>query len=300
MKTTACRAISDLSAAHNRVNGGFMKSAKSFLFVAFFSMVILPLTAHAQFTVFDPTNYANALNEFAQLKQMYTTALQTRDQIISSYNLAFQMSRMPQNLAARYKSDFSQWTNLTAPNTYGNTSAWVDALNLGSPTRAASAYTSAVLQRDNYPSDALTSLDPQSQAIVQNQYATSELGQATLTSSLSTVGAVRSASEAFSQKLQNLEADTYSTSPDQQTEMAVLGKINSATLLQIHSQQDTNQILAASVAQQALQQKQQLDEQNRLINQAVRFHQDFPVTMRQVSGGVSDSIRAISLSATGR
>jgi hypothetical protein len=277
-----------------------MKSAKSFLFVAFFSMVILPLTAHAQFTVFDPTNYANALNEFAQLKQMYTTALQTRDQIISSYNLAFQMSRMPQNLAARYKSDFSQWTNLTAPNTYGNTSAWVDALNLGSPTRAASAYTSAVLQRDNYPSDALTSLDPQSQAIVQNQYATSELGQATLTNSLSTVGAVRSASEAFSQKLQNLEADTYSTSPDQQTEMAVLGKINSATLLQIHSQQDTNQILAASVAQQALQQKQQLDEQNRLINQAVRFHQDFPVTMQQVSGGVSASIRAISLSATGR
>jgi hypothetical protein len=277
-----------------------MNSAKSFLFVAFFGVVILPLTAHAQFTVFDPTNYANALNEFAQLKQMYTTAIQTRDQIISSYNLAFQMSRMPQNLAARYKSDFSQWTNLTAPNTYGNTSAWVDALNLGSPTRAASAYTSAVLQRDNYPTDALTSLDPQSQAIVQNQYATSELGQATLTSSLSTVGAVRSASEAFSQKLQNLEADTYSTSPDQQTEMAVLGKINSATLLQIHSQQDTNQILAASVAQQALQQKQQLDEQNRLINQAVRFHQDFPVTMRQVSGGVSDSIRAISLSATGR
>jgi hypothetical protein len=277
-----------------------MKSAKSFLFVAFFSMVILPLTAHAQFTVFDPTNYANALNEFAQLKQMYTTALQTRDQIISSYNLAFQMSRMPQNLAARYKSDFSQWTNLTAPNTYGNTSAWVDALNLGSPTRAASAYTSAVLQRDNYPSDALTSLDPQSQAIVQNQYATSELGQATLTSSLSTVGAVRSASEAFSQKLQNLEADTYSTSPDQQTEMAVLGKINSATLLQIHSQQDTNQILAASVAQQALQQKQQLDEQNRLINQAVRFHQNFPTTMQLVSGGVSASIRAISLSPTGK
>jgi hypothetical protein len=277
-----------------------MKSAKSFLFVALFSMVILPLTAHAQFTVFDPTNYANALNEYAQLRQTYTTALQTRDQIISSYNLAFQMSRMPQNLAARYKSDFSQWTNLTAPNTYGNTSAWIDALNLGSPTRAASAYTSAVVQRDNYPSDALTSLDPQSQAIVQNQYATSELGQATLTSSLSTVGAVRSASEAFSQKLQNLEADTYSTSPDQQTEMAVLGKINSATLLQIHSQQDTNQILAASVAQQTLQQKQQLDEQNRLINQAVRFHQNFPTTMQQVSGGVSASIRAISLSPTGK
>jgi hypothetical protein len=277
-----------------------MKSAKSFLFVAFFCIVVLPLTAHAQFTVFDPTNYANALNEFAQLKQTYTTALQTRDQIISSYNLAFQMSRMPQNLAARYKSDFSQWTNLTAPNTYGNTSAWIDALNLGSPARASSAYTSAVIQPDRYPSSALASLDVQSQAIVQNQYATSELGQATLTSSLSTLGAVRSASEAFSQKLQNLEADTYSTNPDQQTEMAVLGKVNSATLLQIHSQQDTNQILAASVAQQALEEKQRLDEQNRLINQAIHFQQNFPTTMQQVSGGVSASIQAISLSPTGK
>jgi hypothetical protein len=277
-----------------------MKSAKfhAFLFVLF--LLIAPLTAHAQFTVFDPTNYANALNEYAQLRQTYTTELQTRDQIISTYNLAFQMSRMPNNLAARYKSDFSQWTNLSAPNTYGNTSAWVDALNLGSPARATNAYNSAVIQPQSYPSDALAGLDASTQAVIRNQYATSELGQASVTSSLSTVGAVRSASEAFSQKLQNLEADTYSTSPDQQTEMAVLGKINSATLLQIHSQQDTNQILAASVAQQALEEKQQLDEQNRLINQSMYFHQNFPTTMQQVSGGVSTSMRAISLSPTGR
>ncbi|HET9184473.1 MAG TPA: hypothetical protein VFP59_20315 [Candidatus Angelobacter sp.] len=277
-----------------------MKSAKSFLLVALSAIVMLPLTAQAQFTVFDPTNYANALNEFAQLRQMYTTALQTRDQIISTYNLAFQMSRMPLNLAARYKSDFSQWTNMTAPNTYGNTAAWIDTLNLGTPARASSAYSTAVIQPQSYPSDALTGLDATTQSIIRNEYATSELGQATVTNSLATVGAVRSASEAFSRKLQNLEADTYSTSPDQQTEMAVLGKINTATLLQIHSQQDANQMLAATVAQQALQEKERLDEQNRLINQAVYFHQNFPTTMQQVSGGVSTAIHAISLSPNGR
>jgi hypothetical protein len=276
-----------------------MKSGK-FLFVAVFALVMLPLTARAQFTVFDPTNYANALNEYAQLRQTYTTALQTRDQIISTYNLAFQMSRMPANLAARYKSDFSQWTNMSAPNTYGNTAAWIDALNLGSPARATSAYSTTVIQPQSYPNDALVALDAATQATIRNEYATSELGQATLTNSLSTIGAVRSASEAFSRKLQNLEADTYATSPDQQTEMAVLGKINTATLLQIHSQQDTNQILAASVAQQALQEKQRLDEQNRLINQAVYFHHNFPTTMQHVSGDVSTAIHAISLSPTGR
>jgi hypothetical protein len=264
------------------------------------ALLAAPWTAHAQFAVFDATNYANAVKEFAQLQQMYTTALQTRDQIISAYNLAYQMSRMPQDLANRYKSDFAQWTNLTAPNTYGNTSAWIDALNLGSPNRAAAAYASAVVQLEKFPQDTLTALDAQSQATIKSQYATSELGQATITNSLSALGAVRSSSLQFAQKLKNLENDTYSTSPDQQTEMAVLGKINTAAVLGLHTQQDTNQILAASVAQQALEEKQRLDEQNRLINQAVHFDEDFPVMMQRVSGGVSTSIKSISLSPNGK
>jgi hypothetical protein len=231
---------------------------------------------------------------------MYTTANQTRNQIIQAYNLAYQMSRMPQNLAIRYQSGFSQWTNVSSPNTYGNTAAWIDALNLGSPSRATAAYNSAVIQPQSYSSSNLAAQDVLTQAAIKNQYATSELGQGTITSTLSTLGTVRSNSEIFSQKLANLESDTYSTNPNQQTEMAVLGKINTATLLQIHSQQDTNQILAASVAQQALADKQRLDEQNRLINQAVYFQQNFPTTIQHVSGGVSTSIQSISLSTNGR
>ena len=87
---------------------------------------------------------------------MFTTASQTRDEVIAAYNLAFQMSRMPQNLAQRYQSAFSQWTNLSAPNRYGNTSAWVDALNLGGPSRAATAYGDAVIS--------LESADPSARA----------------------------------------------------------------------------------------------------------------------------------------
>jgi hypothetical protein len=278
----------------------FVISRKLCSFVFVLALLAAPWAAHAQFTVFDPTNYANALNEYAQLQQMYTTANQTRDQIISAYNLAFQMSRMPQNLATRYKSDFSQWSNLNAPNSYDNTSAWIDSLNLGSPSRAAAAYTSAVVQLEQFPSNSLATLDADSQATIKNQYATSELGQATITNSLSALGAVRSSSQAFSQKLSNLESDTYSTSPDQQTEMAVLGKINTAAVLGLHTQQDTNQILAASVAQQTLNEKQRLDEQNRLINQAIHFQQNFTATMQRVSSGVSAAMKTISLSPNGK
>jgi hypothetical protein len=278
---------------------GAMKTGRTCCLVLMFSALLVP-AAHAQWAVFDATNYANAVNEFKQLQQMYTTANQTRDQIIQAYNLAYQMSRMPQNFAARYQSSFSQWTTLSAPNTYGNTSAWMDALNLGSPNRATAAYNSAVIQPQSYPASSLSAQDLLTQAAIKNQYATSELGQGTITSTLSTLGTVRSDSEAFAQKLANLEADTYSTDPSQQTEMAVLGKMNTATLLQIHSQQDTNQILAASVAQQALADKQRLDEQNRLINQAVYFQQNFPTTMQRTTGGVSSSIQSISLSTSGR
>jgi hypothetical protein len=276
-----------------------MKQGRFCLLIFTLAALLVP-SAHAQWAVFDATNYANAVNEFKQLQQMYTTANQTRDQIIQAYNLAYQMSRMPQNLAARYQSSFSQWTTLSAPNTYGNTSAWMDALNLGSPSRATAAYNSAVIQPQSYSSTSLASQDALTQAAIKNQYATSELGQGTITSSLSTLGTVRSDSEAFAQKLANLEADTYSTDSSQQTEMAVLGKINTATLLQIHSQQDTNQILAASVAQQTLADKQHLDEQNRLINQAIYFQQNFPNTMQRTTGGVSSSIQSISLSTSGR
>jgi hypothetical protein len=70
-------------------------------------------------------------------------------------------------------------------------------------------------------------------------------------------------------------------------------------MLQIHSQQDTNQILAAQAAQQTLDAKEQIDERNRLMNQSIYFQQNFPTLMQNMTSGVSDSIHTVSLSTTG-
>lgn len=267
---------------------------------AFLTTILPTRVVHAQWTVFDPTNYANAVNEFHQLQQTYTTALQTRDQIIAAYNLAYQMAQIPQNLAARYKADFAQWTNLSSPNTYGNTSAWVNTLNIGGSLQASQAYTSAVVQPHPYPAGSYAALDSNTQATIANQYATSELAQGTTINTLALLGMIRSDSQAFAAKLANLETDTFSTDPAQQTQNALLAKINAATLLQIHSQQDANQLLAAFIQQQLIAQKQQIDARNRSINSAISFQQNFPTTMQNVTSGVSDSIHAISLSPAGR
>jgi hypothetical protein len=280
-----------------------MKLIKS-LFPALAVVLALAPMAHAQFgsgIVYDPTQSAHAIQQIEQGSQMYTTAVATRNQIVTMYNLAYQMSKLPQNLEARYKADWSQWTSLSAPaNTYGNTSALVNALNYGALNQAQQGYSRAYVQAQNYPSGNYSSLDSRSQATVANQYATSELAQTTTTSTLSTLGIIRTDSQAFSTKLANLESDTFSTDPNQQTEAALLGKINSATLLQIHSQQDTNQLLMASIQQQLVAQKQQIDAQNRALNNAIYFQQNFPTAMQNVTGGVTQSIQAISLSPSGR
>jgi hypothetical protein len=283
------------------------------LFLPAFALIFaLAPVAHAQFgsgIVYDPTQSAHAIEQIEQgsqslqtAEQIYTTAYKTMNQVIAAYNLAYQMSRMPQNLAARYQSDFSMWTNFSSasvPDAYGNTSAWINALDLGNPTRATSAYNASVIPLQSYPGGALSQQDANTQAAIKNQYASSELGQATLTNSLSTLGTIRADSETFQQKLANLQSDTYSTDPSQQTSNALLGKINSATLLQIHSQQDTNQILSTDAAQQALDEKEQLDERNRLIDQSIYFQQNFPTLMQNMTSGVSDSIHTVSLSTTG-
>jgi hypothetical protein len=279
-----------------------MKAGRIFVFIFGLLSALAPV-AHAQFgsgIVYDPTQSAHALQQIEQGSQIYTTAVATRNQIVTMYNLAYQLSRLPQNLAARYKADWAQWTSLSAPpNTYGNTAALVNALNFGALVQAQQGYNSAYVQAQSYPSGSYSALDARTQATVANQYATSEIAQTTTTNTLSTLGTIRSNEQGFATQLANLDSDTFSTDPTQQTQSALLGKINSATLLQIHTQQDTNQILAASVQQQLVAQKQQIDAQNRALNNAIYFQQNFPTTIQNVNNGVSSSMHSISLSVSG-
>jgi hypothetical protein len=264
-----------------------------------FTLCLAVTPCYAQWAVFDASNLAEAVKEFKQLQQVYTTANQTRDQIIQAYNLAHYMAQMPQDLAQRYKAQFAMWTNLNAPNTYGNTSAWVNALNTGLSQQSLAGYLAAVVQVNPYPQSGFGQLDPNTQATIQNQYATSDLAQGMTTGALTTLGQVRSHSESLTQQISNLERDSYSNDPNQQSEMAVLAKVNAANLIQLHSQQDTNQLLSAGIQQQMVAQKQAIDAQNRTMNQAIYFLQNFAGTMQKINNGVSQSIQSISFSTGG-
>ena len=247
--------------------------------------------------VYDPTQSAHAISQIREAQQLYTTASQTRDQIIQTYNLAHQMAQMPQNLYRRYSAEFAHWTTLSANNTYGNTADWIGAVNTGSPQLATSGYRLAGIQLDSQANSGFASFDPRTQDTAKAQYATVELADGLATTSLANFGDVRARSQALTHQIDNLQNDTYSIDPAQQTEMAVLGKINAASLLQLRSQQDTNQILLEAALHQMLAAKEQFDQQKRALNQEVYFQQHFGNSMNRVTTGMTQSIQSISFSA---
>src|ERR1700693_850112 len=91
-------------------------------------------TASAQFgsgIVYDPTNYQNALLRYQQLQQHLLQLQKSYNQITNQLNLAMQMATFIRNMPARYRALFSQWRNVTSPNTFGNTGSWVTGINSG-------------------------------------------------------------------------------------------------------------------------------------------------------------------------
>lgn len=262
--------------------------------IAFFTAVFCGTNAHAQWAVYDSANFSNAVKQFHQVQQLYTTANQTRDEVIQTYNLARQMAQMPQDLYRRYGAEFASWKTLNASDVYGNTSQWIAAANGQGAFDV--GYRSAGISL-LAPSQALfSSLDERAQSLVKTQYATAQLADAVAMNQLSTVGDIRARSLAITHQIEQLARDSYSTDPQQQTEMAVLGKINAATLMQLRSQQDTNQILAAAALQQMLAAKEQSDQQKRALNQAVYFQQNFQDSMGRITSGMTETMQSMSFS----
>jgi hypothetical protein len=259
------------------------------LFVLIFSLGLLSQPAHSQFgsaVVFDPTQSGHAIEQIRQGQETFTTAIQTRDQIIQSYNLARQMANLPQSLYRQLTTPWPNWTNVSAPNTYGNTAPWMSAVNKG--IGAVQAYEKAVLNAPRYPD--YNKLDPRSQQIVSSVAASGDLSDGITTSNLAALGEIRANSEARWRDLEQLQAATFSSDPEQHTEMATLQRINAATLMQLRAQEEANQIAAAAVLQQMVQQKMQSDALKQSLQDAATYGQSYRNLMGPLTTGFTETL----------
>lgn len=261
---------------------------KTLLTTAFLAAILGVSPARAQLgsgIVFDPTQSAHAVQQIAQANQIYTTAVATTRNVIAAYNLARQMASLPQVLYTSYSNlGRQQWTTLTTPaNTYGNSSVWMNAASTGydaaGATHAASIDTTGRIA-------GYSSLSPQGQHEIAAQGATVDLANAVNATDLETIGTIREGSARREADISQLETASHSADPSQHTEMATLQRINQALLIELRSQQETNQLLEAQAMQQMVGQKVQQDNLKSLFQTGNNYQQNFnEITPQQTSAG---------------
>jgi len=253
-------------------------------------LAVLTSTAFAQFgggIVFDPTQSGHAIEQIQQAQQLYTTALQMRNEIISTYNLARQMASLPNSLNRYYVTPWTNWNNIYAPNTYGNVVGWITAANTGYGVN--NGYQNATITpAPRYPLYA--NLSPESQQLIAAQGATSDLSDGITESNLQTLGTMRADSEARQADIRQMEAYTYSSDPTEHTDMAALQRINQAVLMQLRAQQDANQIAQTLALQQIIAQKQQQDALKAAFADAANYQQLYNTTVQPLTSGYGNTM----------
>jgi len=248
-------------------------------------------TATAQFgsgIVYDPTNYHNALLRYYQLQQHLAELQKTYTQIVTAYNLALQMSRNLKNMPARYRALFSNWRNVTASNTYGNTSDWLGGVNADLNTL--NGYLRATTQLGLYNQSTLNGMPDYEQARVKSQYASVELADGANVNALSTIGAIRGNAEALQTQMNNLEQDSFSDDEDLNSEVEVLNKINATNVLTLRSIQDSNKLLASLLELQTIVSKQQREMTTNAINSDISRQESLAANLTQVTGTLTNSL----------
>jgi hypothetical protein len=277
---------------------------KQIALTAALGLVLLSTQAFAQFgsgIVYDPTQGAHAIQQIQQFEQqiqkaeqqiqkaeqIYTTALQTRNTVVAAYNLAHQLSTAPQQLYQHYVTPWTNWNTVVAVNTYGNTPALLQAINSG--INSVAGLEAVSLGRPpRYP--LYGNLSAQSQQIVAAQGATSDLSVGIMQANLQTLGTMRATSQQRAADIQKLESQTYSSDPNQQTYMSTFQRINQATLMQLHAQQDANQIAQAAVLQQMIIQKQQQDALTAAFQDAATYQQQYNTSVTPLLTGFGASL----------
>lgn len=247
-------------------------------------------TASAQFggIVYDPTNYANAVLRYNQLIQQLAQLRQTYQQIVNQYNLALRMSQNLRNMPARYQALFSRWRNGSALDTYGNTGAWITAVN----TRAAGdGYQLATTRLVPYGQGYLSSMDPDELSRIKSQYASVELADGANVTAIDTIGAIRESALDIQNQMANLENDSFSNDPNLNTEVSVLNKINAANMLTLRSTQDSNKLLASLLEVQTIAAKQQREVTTNAINADIRRQATLAGNLAKVTGTLTDSLQ---------
>lgn len=256
-------------------------------------------TASADFPVVDILNLRQAISRLHQLSAMYIQGKAQLEQIQLQYDLAVRMAEQIPNLPARYRAEFAVWAPITGPDTFGNTSAWINAENNGGAVEAARGYLAASTPLSDYSAASFDALPPQAQERLKAEYATMDMGDAVQVNAINTVGEIRAHSEALQAQLNQLDADSLSENPAMNTTAALLNKINASDDLILHSLQDTNKLMVTLAEEAILTQKSQRDLEAGTTDANIAYRTQFPTVMAGVTQNMTQDLQSFSFTTNG-
>jgi hypothetical protein len=269
-------------------------SSEARCFVKKILILVLVLTlaavapTRAQWVVFDPTNYAVALEHLTQLVQQYTQLVRTYQQIRAQYDEWIWLAQhLSPSALARYRMIANTWRLLTAGNTYGTLGAWLAAANTG--TGGLAGYRQATQLLGDY-GGAAGQMPPDAWTRAKARYGQVELADATTAQGLETIGQLRLHAADSLRATQALEDDALSGSDDLHTLIAVLNKTNAANVLAIRTAQNANQLLVSLLESQLVDTTRRREADAAAINADIVFQQDARRFASQFSDGTTSAI----------
>lgn len=240
--------------------------------------------------VFDPSNYAQAIEQIIRLEQQTTQLIQSYQMLQLQYEqLLRNARRVPVDMTRRYRASVMPWRLARAADTYGTTAPWIGAANSGHGV--AQAYRQVTERLTSYAA-ALSNIPADQLARLKNAYGTVELTDGAVEYALETVGTLRANAPATEQAIVALEDDALSGASDMNTEVAVLNKLSAASMIGVRSAQESNQLLVALAEQEALAAKRVRDAEARAIGQHVRFVSEGNAALVAQAAGASTAMVA--------
>jgi hypothetical protein len=208
-------------------------------------------TLRAQFTVFDPTNYAEAILEVEQLIRQYEFLLQ-------------QALRVPVDIASRYHAYSRAWDLHDLGALYAD--PLLRALNDGDVTGA--AYRGLVDPLD-VPTDVVARMSPTLQHRLADQYGAIELQDSVSRLAVDQTGSARTDGPLTLQAVNNVEHDIDNPADAFQSQTALLEKINAAFAVGLRIEEQTNQFQLTALEQLLVDNTRKRDAEARLMNATI-------------------------------
>jgi hypothetical protein len=254
-------------------------------------VTVAPLMA--QLAVFDPLNYAEAIEQLLQLQQQYTQLVQTYQQIRSQYQWMLKMAqRVPVDMISRYRVPPLPWRTPGTTDIYGTSGGWVNGLIAGDAI--GTGFRQATQALHEYGT-AFALLPADEISRIKTNYGTVELYDSAAIHAIHGIGAVRQNGKQLLLNLANLEQDAFATGDDQNTLIANLNKANAFAALEARAQEATNQVLVSMLEERLVEGKRQRDAEVNALNAHIVFTQQARDLYDSTSRGTAEAIASFRL-----